>query len=99
MDDLRAVIGVLTLEIDLPGCMSLKEKRSRLKPLVARLHREFNVSAAEVSRMDNWQQAILACTMVANEAGHVQRSLEEIVSFIETRWPDVTLIDDRIQIL
>jgi uncharacterized protein YlxP (DUF503 family) len=39
-------IGILTLEIQLPGCKSLKEKRSRLKPLIARLHREFNVSVA-----------------------------------------------------
>ncbi|OQY29775.1 MAG: hypothetical protein B6243_10930, partial [Anaerolineaceae bacterium 4572_5.2] len=37
-------LGLLTLHIQISGCSSLKEKRGRLKPLLARLHREFNVS-------------------------------------------------------
>ncbi|MCJ7708279.1 MAG: DUF503 domain-containing protein, partial [Anaerolineales bacterium] len=41
-------VGALTLELRLPGCSSLKQKRSRLKPLLAALHREFNLSAAEI---------------------------------------------------
>jgi uncharacterized protein YlxP (DUF503 family) len=32
-------------------------KRSRLKPLLARLHREFNISVAEVDRNDAWKEA------------------------------------------
>ena len=67
-------IGILTLEIHLPGCMSLKEKRSRLKPLLARLHREFNISAAEVDRNDSWQETILACALVSNDPNHTQRA-------------------------
>jgi len=42
------MIGTLTFHLHLPGCASLKEKRSRLKPLLARLHRQFNVSTAEM---------------------------------------------------
>ncbi len=38
-------LGLLTLNIQLPGCTSLKETRGRLKPLLARLHREFGISA------------------------------------------------------
>jgi uncharacterized protein len=37
------MIGQLTIYLHLPGCASLKEKRGRLKPLLARLHREFNL--------------------------------------------------------
>ncbi|MBS3752567.1 MAG: DUF503 family protein, partial [Anaerolineales bacterium] len=29
-------IGLLTLHLRIPGCASLKEKRSQIKPLVAR---------------------------------------------------------------
>jgi Protein of unknown function (DUF503) len=54
-------IGVLTLQLQLPGCKSLKEKRSRLKPLIARLHREFNISVAEVSHQDIWDEATIGC--------------------------------------
>jgi uncharacterized protein YlxP (DUF503 family) len=57
-------VGLLTLHFHLPGCASLKEKRSRIKPILARLHREFNVSAAELARQDAWQEAVLACALV-----------------------------------
>ena len=39
-------LGLLTLQIQLPGCSSLKEKRSRLKPLLARLHAELVATGA-----------------------------------------------------
>ncbi|MCH7481016.1 MAG: DUF503 family protein, partial [Chloroflexi bacterium] len=38
------VVGILKLHIHLAGCSSLKEKRGRLKPLLTRLRREFNIS-------------------------------------------------------
>jgi uncharacterized protein YlxP (DUF503 family) len=43
-------LGLLTIHLHLPGCASLKEKRGRLKPLLTRLHREFNISAAEIDQ-------------------------------------------------
>jgi uncharacterized protein YlxP (DUF503 family) len=92
-------IGLLTLHIYLPGCTSLKGKRSRLKPLLARLHREFNISAAEMELQDSWQESILACALVSNDSVHVQRSLQRIRHWIETNWPDITLLDEQIEII
>jgi uncharacterized protein len=92
-------IGLLTLYISLPGCTSLKGKRSRLKPLLARLHREFNISAAEMDLHDSWQEAILACAMVSNDHKHINRSLQKISHWIETSWPDVTLLDEQVEII
>jgi uncharacterized protein YlxP (DUF503 family) len=40
------VIGICNVELHLPGNGSLKGKRSILKPLLARLRREFNLAAA-----------------------------------------------------
>ena len=91
-------LGLLTLAIELPGCSSLKEKRSRLKPLLARLHREFNVSAAEIDRLDAWGEAVLACALVSNDPAHTQRSLQEIPRWIEKNWQDVGLIEDRLEL-
>lgn len=54
------VIGVCTIELHLPGIGSLKQKRSILKPLLARLHNTFNISAAEIERKDSWQSTITA---------------------------------------
>ena len=92
-------LGVLTLQIEIPGCKSLKDKRSRLKPLLTRLHREFNVSVAEIDHNDFWQSAIIACALISNSPKHSQRVLQKVVSWVEEYWPDVTVIDDQIEIL
>lgn len=92
-------LGLLSLQIHIPGCSSLKEKRSRLKPLLARLHREFNVSAAEIDQQDVWQDATLACAYVSNSANQTQRTLQHIAHWIETSWPDVMLVDEHIEII
>jgi uncharacterized protein YlxP (DUF503 family) len=92
-------LGVLTIYIQLPGCASLKEKRSRLKPLIARLHREFNISIAEMDRLDSWQEAVLVCALVSNDNGHTQRSLRIVVEWIEKNWPDVLIVSENLEII
>ena len=92
-------LGVLTLQIEIPGCKSLKDKRSRLKPLLIRLHREFNISVAEIDHHDAWQSAIIACALVSNSPKHSQRALQSVVVWVESHWPDVTVIDDHIEII
>ena len=93
------VIGVLRLQLHLPGCISLKEKRSRLKPLMARLHRKFNLSVAEVDHQDAWQEAVIACAMVSNDNGSIQRSLQSVVNWVENSWIDVQLVDEQIELI
>jgi len=92
-------IGLLTLHIFLPGCTSLKEKRSRIKPILARLQRQFNISIAEVDRQDAWQEAVLACVMVSNDAAFTQRALQEVLRFYESNWPDENLLSHRLELL
>jgi uncharacterized protein YlxP (DUF503 family) len=46
-------IGLLTLHLSIPDCHSLKQKRSRVQPIIARLHREFNIAAAETGGLIN----------------------------------------------
>jgi len=92
-------VGLLTIQIYIPGCSSLKEKRGRLKPLLARLHREFNVSAAEVDLQDVWQDAMIAVALVSNDKDHVQRALQRSLVWIERNWPDVEVVDDHMELL
>jgi len=92
-------VAVLSLAVHLPGCSSLKEKRSRLLPLLTRLHREFNISVAEIDHQDVWQSAQLACAAVNTDAVHLQRSLSQVSAWIEKHWPDVTIVDDKIEVL
>ena len=90
-------LGVLTIHIYLPGCSSLKEKRGRLKPLLARLHREFNISVAEIDHHDTWQNSVVACACISNDHKHTQRVLQKVLSWIENNHFDVDVTDDRIE--
>lgn len=92
-------IGAMTIELYLPGCDSLKQKRSMLKPLLARLHREFNISAAEIDLNDKHRAAVIACAIVSNDSKHVQRVLEKIPDWIEKFRPDLQVIDQEIMLL
>ncbi|MBE3117714.1 MAG: DUF503 domain-containing protein [Candidatus Atribacteria bacterium] len=93
------MLGLLTLHLHLPGCASLKEKRGRLKPLLARLHRQFNVSAAEMDLQDKWQEAVIACGMVNSDKAHIQRSLQAVIGWVEKNWPDVQVFEEYIELL
>jgi uncharacterized protein len=92
-------IGLLTLHLRLPGCSSLKEKRSRIKPLLARLHREFNISAAEVDLLDKWQETLIACVVVSNDTRQNQRLLQHIIDWVERDWPDVDVIAEQTEMI
>ncbi|MGD8244752.1 MAG: DUF503 domain-containing protein [Anaerolineae bacterium] len=92
------IIGACSIELRIPGNRSLKDKRRVLKPLLTRVRREFNVSAAEVGFNDLWQTAEIALVTVANnDPGYVQRFLEKVVAWIETYRPDVQVVDWHIE--
>jgi uncharacterized protein YlxP (DUF503 family) len=89
-------VAALQVELMLPGCMSLKDKRSRLKPLLAALHREFNVSAAEIDQHDAHTVALVACVGVSTDVAHLERWLGKIPAWIESRRPDLQVIDHNL---
>ncbi len=92
-------IGFLTLYFLIPGCASLKEKRGRIKPVIARLRREFNLSVAEVDRQDQWQESTLACALISNDGRHTQGALQNVVNFFESNWPDLELVEQHIELI
>ena len=93
------MFGTLTLHLHLPGCASIKEKRSRLKPLLARLHRQFNVSAAEMGLQDKWQETLIACGMLGNDAAYLRSALETVCKWAEANWPDGDVLDTKIELM
>jgi uncharacterized protein YlxP (DUF503 family) len=93
------MIAALTIHLHIPTCSSLKEKRGHIKPLIARLHREFNVSVAEMDLQDNWQEAVIVCAMVGNERGHLESALQNVAKWIERNWPDGDVINEKVEII
>jgi len=92
------MIGLLTIHLRLPACASLKEKRGRIKPLMARLRREFNVSVAEMDYQDKWNQTVIACAMVNSDAVTLRQSLQRVAKWVQANWTDGDVLEERIEV-
>lgn len=77
------VAKLLTVDLLIPGCSSLKEKRLVLSSLKTRLRRKFNVSVAEVDHHNKWQRARLAACTVGVDRKTVDGCFEKVLKFIE----------------
>lgn len=93
------IIGICTIELHLPEVESLKAKRTVIKSLTARLHREFNVSCAEIDLHDVWKSTVIGVAVVSTATGHVQGVLESVVRWVEMNRPDVMIVDHSIEII
>ena len=93
------MLATLTIHLHLPACSSLKEKRGRIKPLISRLHREFNVSVAEMDLHDKWDEAVIVCAMVGNGHGHLESALQNVAKWVEANWSDGDVIEQRIEVI
>ena len=93
------MLALLTLHLHIPGCSSLKEKRGRLKPLLARLHKEFNISVAEMDLQDKWRETVIACAVVGSDRVHLEQSLQQVVKWLQHNWRDLDLIVDKIELI
>ena len=83
---MSAVIGLLSIELHLPGARSLKDKRLVLKSVKDRL-RKFNVAVAEVEHQDLWQRAELGVVAISTSDVVVDQSLAAVVNEIERTEP------------
>lgn len=92
------MIGLLTLHLRLPGCVSLKEKRGRLQPFLHRLRREFNLSVAEMDLQNKWTEAVIACAMLGNDSAHLQSALETVRRWAEAHWTDGDVLEAKIEL-
>jgi len=92
-------VGLLTLEIYIPGVTSLKEKRGIVKPLVARLRKEFNVSVAEIEDQDQLGHTVIAVAAVSPSADYVHGLLTRVAEYVGEWRLDAELVDYRIELL
>jgi len=77
------IVGLITWELHLAACHSLKEKRQIVKSLKDRLHQRFNVSAAETDHHDVWQRAELSAVVVTTDRQHAEQVLREADRLVE----------------
>ncbi|WP_134686243.1 DUF503 domain-containing protein [Brevibacillus migulae] len=85
------MVGVVHVELYMPSCQSLKDKRSIVKSVLSQLRGKLNVSAAEMAYLDQWQRCEIAIAAVANEVAFLQKELAAAIRLVENA-PGVELI-------
>lgn len=93
------VIGLCTIEVQIPESQSLKHKRGVVKSVLSRVRREFNISVAEVGHQDSWQLATLAVVCVSSDARYAHGLLERVVRYIENGRFDLVLLGYKTELI
>lgn len=93
------MLATLLIHVHIPGCASLKEKRGIIKPFMARLQREYNLSVAELGYHDHWQQALIGCAMIGNDRVYLEASLQTVIRWVEAHWTDGDVIDQTMELI
>jgi hypothetical protein len=76
-------VGIVRIELHVPGASSLKEKRSVVRGLKDRIRQRTSAAVAEVDHQDLWQRAALGVAVVSGEHGQVQEMLQAIRTLVE----------------
>lgn len=91
-------VGVCRLKIHIPGSRSLKDKRSVVKSLIARLRKQFNLSVAEVDDHDLWQMTTIGMACVSQHNNRVDEVISAAISLIERDFPTIEIVEKEIDI-
>lgn len=90
-------VGICKLKIHIPGSQSLKDKRSILKSMMARLQKQFNISIAEVDDHDIWRIATIGIACVSNHSNRVEEVLDGIICVINRDYPTIEIIEKEME--
>ena len=93
------VVATCIITLELAGVQSLKEKRSILKSILARLRQEFNLSVAEVDGQDAWGTAVIGLAAIGNDKAYLHGMMEKSVTWIADHRPDAPIGDYSIEFL
>jgi len=96
--DPEMVVAVVQASLLVPGCRSLKDKRSVVKGLLDRARNRFNASVAEVGAQDLLQRAEVGAAFVANDRKFAAAEAEALLGYLDG-CPDVQVIDRQVEIL
>ena len=91
-------IGVLQMDLRIPGARSLKDKRRVLKSLKQVLRNRFNCSVAELEFQEIWGRSRLAVCVVSAQGRHANDQLNKIASFAAHK-SGAELLDYQIEML
>lgn len=88
-------IAVLELRLDVPWVHSLKQKRSEVKPLLAKLRAKFNVSVAETAEADTHQTIMLTLAAVAAYPAQADSILDTLLQYVQANTEEEVYVVRR----
>jgi uncharacterized protein YlxP (DUF503 family) len=92
------VVGILQFELLIHGAESIKDKRRVVRSVKDRLHREHQVSVAEVAAQDKLNIAVLGLACVGSDGARVGEVLDHVTEKLRA-VPDAELGEASRQIL
>ena len=66
--------------------------------MVDKVKHRFNVSIAEVGSNDKWQKVELGVSAVGNDRRHIDSSLANVLTFLESLYL-AEIVDSRVEII
>lgn len=76
-------VGIVRIELHIPGASSLKQKRSVVRSLKERIRARVRAAVAEVDHQDLWQRAALGVAIVSGEGHQVTEMLQSVRRLVE----------------
>jgi len=78
-------LGMITLDLRLAGCVSLKDKRRIIRGLIDRVRSRLDVCIAEVGFQDVHGRSVICAASVSSDRGRVERALDQVRAIAEER--------------
>ena len=80
------IINGYQLTFIISDSYSLKDKRNVMKSIIKRMHNKYNISIAEVGKLDKVNQGMIGIAIVGNDAVFCQKVFDQVLSEIESSY-------------
>ncbi len=81
----------LTVDLRLPACHSLKDKRAVVRTIVEGARHRFSVASAETGHQDSWQRAELGFAVVSGTVAVAEEVMAAVDRFVWS-FPEVEVL-------
>ncbi|MFQ5587291.1 MAG: DUF503 domain-containing protein [Nitrospiria bacterium] len=75
-------VGFCVIELYMPQCHSLKEKRQLIRRVKSKVQNKFDVVIAEVGEQNRWKNAVLGVTTLSSDQRVVNSVLDQVLGLV-----------------
>ncbi len=92
------VIGYGIINLRLSESGSLKDKRSVMNKILKRTQNEFNVSIAQIGKLDSYKYAEIGFACVGNDSRYINGKVDHLLKFIDNMHA-AEILNTKIEIM